>query len=125
MCCCESYVIQQQKGQLRCITEVPLFQHVVLSKEGLQYSRYLFSMNIVDEQRRTNYLGVELTPSKLRFLAYKCFINLLNSADFNRRARYIIPSCVVSAIREQFPNTNGEPYTGFISISSSDGHILP
>jgi len=67
----------------------------------------------------------ELTPKKWRYLAYKSFVNLISSQDLDRKVRYVLPSCVVSAIREKFPNTDGSRYTGFISIGTDDGHILP
>ena len=70
-------------------------------------------------------LTTHLTPKKWRYLAYKSFVNLISSQDLDRKVRYVLPSCVVSAIRDKFPNTDGSRYTGFISIGTDDGHILP
>ena len=49
-----------------------------------------------------------------------------NRSRVNRRnVRYILPACVVSAIRERFPNPDGIPYTGYISLKTNEGHNLP
>ena len=89
---------------------------MVLSEVGLRYSRYLYSFTIDDTVGR---------QKKWRYLAYKSFVNLISSQDLDRKVRYVLPSCVVSAIRETFPNTNGSRHTGFICIETDDGHILP
>ena len=88
------------------------------------YSRYIYAMNIDGPNKRARFLK-EIKKQALRFLAYKTFVNILSCQDFDRNIRYILPSCVVSKIRDQFPNVNGEPYTGFISFNSTDGQALP
>ena len=118
--------IHRHRGSLECVTEGEMFQHMVLSEQGLRYSRYLFSFTIDDSVKREDYLKAHLTPKKWRYLAYKSFVNLISSQDLDRKVRYVLPSyCVVSAIREKFPNTDGSRYTGFICIGTDDGHILP
>ena len=125
VCCCESMTIQRHRGDLKCVTDGEMFKNLVLSEEGLKYSRYIFSLTIDDAEKRANYLKMEMTPKKWRFLAYKAFINLISSQDFDRRVRYVLPSCIVSAIRETFPNTDGSAYRGFICLGTDDGHTLP
>ena len=125
VCCSDSLTIHRHRGSLECVTEGEMFQHMVLSEQGLRYSRYLFSFTINDAVKRGDYLKAHLTPKKWRYLAYKSFVNLISSQDLDRKVRYVLPSCVVSAIRDKFPNTDGSRYTGFISIGTDDGHILP
>jgi len=125
VCCCESYVIQPLKASFNCVTEVDSFNFIVLNEEGLKYSRYLYSMSMTDDEKRLNYLNATLTPKKMRFLAYKSFINFMSSQDFNRKVRYVLPACVVTAIRRKFPNTDGAPFTGFVCLGTDDGQILP
>ena len=125
VCCNESLTLQRHRGTLKCVTDGDMFNSMVLSEEGLRYSRYLYSLTIDDAEKRERYLKAELTPKKWRFLAYKSFINLISSQDFNMKVRYILPSCVVSAVREKFPNTNGSTYRGFICLGTDDGHTLP
>ena len=62
-----------------------MFKSVVLSEEGLRYSRFLFAMTISDPEREEQYLNAELTSSKWRYLAYRSFINLLTLQDLDRR----------------------------------------
>ena len=67
----------------------------------------------------------ELSAINLRYLAYRSFINIISSADFDRKIRYILPSCVVTAVRNQFPNPEDVPYKGYIEIETSDILTLP
>ena len=48
VCCLESQFIAPHRGDKQCITKVDMFQVNVISKEGLDFGRYLYSMNIVD-----------------------------------------------------------------------------
>ena len=67
----------------------------------------------------------KLNQKVLRFMVYKTFVNILSCKDFDRNIRYILPACVVTKIRAQFPNPSGEPYTGYVKINSRDGQSLP
>lgn len=125
VCCQESYIIQPHRGSESCITTVGLFKELVLNEDGLKYSRYLYSLTIEDEQKRAGYMRTELNAPKLRFLAYKSFINILSSTEFDRKIRYVLPACIVRAVRDQFPNPDGVPYKGYAVIKSSDGQQLP
>ena len=95
---------------------------MVLSEEGLIYSRFSFAMTISDPERKEQYLTAELTSSKWRYLTYRSysFINLLTLHSV-----CLIPSCVVSAVREALPNTNGARYTGFVNLGTDKGQALP
>ena len=125
VCCAESMTICRYKGELKCVTDGVMFKSMVLSEEGLRYSRFLFAMTISDPERKEQYLKAELTSSKWRYLAYRSFINLLASQDLDRRIRYVLPSCVVSAVREAFPNTDGARYTGFVNLGTDEEQALP
>ena len=96
-----------------------------MNKDGLMYSRYLYSLNIQDTDKRDKFLRKILKNKQLRFLAYKTFVNILSCQDLDRNVRYILPACVVTKIREQFPNPDGEPYTGYVSLQSKDAQSLP
>ena len=124
ICCNESYTIHKHRGDYQCITSVGLFKELVLNKEGLLYSRFLHS-RCMDEEKRSKYLQTELDNRKLRYLAYKSFINMLSCNELGRQIRYVLPACVVSAVRNVFPNTDGQPYTGYVSLTANDGLTLP
>ena len=102
-----------------------MFTVNVVSKEGLDFGRYLYSMNIPDPVKKENFLKKKLTNKNYRFCAYRMFINMISCSDINRNVRYILPACVVSKIREKFPNLDGAPYTGYISLKTREGHSLP
>ncbi len=126
VCCGESHIIRSSRGEDKtCIVDVRLFKELVLNKEGLQFGRYMYSLQIEDEKKRKRYQEAVLTNKNLRFLAYKQFINMLSADQLDRRIRYILPACVVSAVRDSFPNEDGVPYSGFVAMKTSDGHILP
>ena len=89
------------------------------------YSRYMYPMNINNPDKRAKFLKKKLNQKVLRFVVYKTFVNILPCKDFDRNVRYILPACVVTNIRAQFPNPSGEPYTGHVKIYSRDGQSLP
>ena len=39
--------------------------------------------------------------------------------DFDRTVRYVLPACVVEAIRAAFPNPEGVTYTGHVTLTSA------
>ena len=125
VCCLESQFIAPHRGDKQCITQVDMFKVNVISKEGLDFGRYLYSMQISDPAKTEKFLKNKLTNKQYRFCSYRMFINMISSADFSRNVRYILPACVVSAIREKFPNPDGIPYTGYISLNTKEGHNLP
>ena len=100
-------------------------EEVNVAAKRRRLNRNIYSLTIENEHKRLNYLKAELTNQKLRYLAYRVFLNILSCDDFDRRVRYVLPSCVVKAIRNAFPNPDGVPYRGFVSISSNDGRSLP
>lgn len=128
VCCRESYNIQKIMAENhKCVTEVGLFKEIVLNKSGLLFCRYLRSLNIEDEEARKRYNDKkdDLPITKIRYLAYISFLNILSSQDTDRSIRYVLPSCVVTAVRLAFPNEPGVPYKGLIKLKSSDGQRLP
>ena len=82
-------------------------------------------MNISDPVKKEKFLKKTLSNKQYRFCAYKMFINIISCSDINRNVRYILPACVVSKIRETFPNLNGTAYTGYVSLKTKEGHSLP
>ena len=65
---------------------------MVLTRAGLDYTRFVYYLHIKDDDSKMNYLQVDLTPTKLRHLASKSFIDLLASAYRLHDVRYILPS---------------------------------
>ena len=55
VCCAESMTICTYKGELKCVIDGVMFKSMVmvLSEEGLRYSRFLFAMTISDTVRNS------------------------------------------------------------------------
>ena len=79
----------------KCNGHTGMFKELVMSEDGLLYSRYMYSMNITNHDKRAKYLKKKLNQKELRFMAYKTFVNILSCRDFDRNVRYILPACVV------------------------------
>ena len=78
VCCHESHFITPHRGDKKCVTLVEMFTVNVVSKEGLDFGRYLYSMNIPDPVKKDNFLKKKLTNKNYRFCAYKMFINMIS-----------------------------------------------
>ena len=90
-----------------------MFTVNIVSKEGLDFCRYLHLLNRSDPVKKENFLKNEeeideqelqivLTVTDYIGTDYMC-------SNINRNVRYILPACVVSKIREKFPNLMGLP----------------
>ena len=44
---------------------------------------------------------------------------------FSYGRNYVTFNCVVSAVREAFPNTDEARYTGFVNLGTDEGQALP
>lgn len=112
-CCHESEFLEELRGDYGCVIENPRFLQVVLSRESLEFNRYLFGQAISDVNQRKSYYQQKLGNSQFRHLGYKSFVSLVMSGQpLGRWRRVALPSCAVSKIRETFPDLNGR-YTGF------------
>ena len=125
VCCNESHFIIPHRGDKKCVTHVEMFTVNVVSKEGLDFGRYLYSMNIPDPVKKDDFLKKKLSNKNYRFCAYRMFINMISCSDINRNVRYILPACVVTQIRKKYPNLDGAPHTGYLSLKTKEGHSLP
>lgn len=121
-CCSHSDVISEHRGDFECITEKPQFQNLILDVESLGILRYR-KLN----KGKKHYNGEE--NSMWRYLAYTNFINWIRSCTATRKQkkklpRLVIPSCVVMAIRDRFPERTGN-YVGFKCAKGVDMPSYP
>ena len=77
------------------------------------------------KETRTKYFAAEMTNSKYRRLAYKAFLSYVAAKDDvgGLGERFVIPSCVVAAIRNKFPSPDGK-YTGFVTYKGQGKEAL-
>ena len=101
-----------------------MFANLVLTKTGLDYSRYLYSRSITDDAEREAYNNRVIGNKEYRHLAYKFFVNLMASQHRGKSVRYLLPACVVNTIRQEFPNPEGVPYSGFVCLDSQEALTL-
>ena len=98
-------------GQTPCITETHTFsdlclKHTVVEIAGiLNYAEHFFDLP-------------DLSPSKFRNQSYRFFI-LWQYGKLGQHNRKCPPSCVVLAIRKQFPSDDGT-YLGYRSFDEDE-----
>ena len=97
-----------------CITNQAFFQGQLLSEDGLQYNRVLYASTISDFDARRKYLERDFDNRMRRQLCYRNFVIFINKGyPIGRGNRVVIPRCVVTQIRRQYPDAEGH-YVGFI-----------
>ena len=121
-CCNESSLIKRHISEdSNCVTEQSLFNNIIINQDGLEFTRQLIGNSITCEERRKKYFSAELSDSKYRNLAYKAFFSFVATKAEQGGAgeRFVIPSCVVEAIRKAFPSPTGI-YSGFASYRGKE-----
>ena len=97
-----------------CITDQTFFQGQLLSEDGLQYNRVMYASTISDYEERRKYLERDFDNRMRRQLCYRNFVLFINRGHpIGRGNRVVIPRCVVTEIRRQYCDPNGQ-YIGFI-----------
>lgn len=103
--------IREQEG--KCITLHHSFSKLILDKEILNITRHnliLKTKSYINKKK----LGKHYPENKTwRFICYKQYTSWVNSwIAMGKGNRVVLPSCVVSKIRKEYPEPNGI-YVGF------------
>lgn len=119
VCCTSRDELQELITQPHhCITETYLFEGLL--SQGLEYTRFIHASSIKDPKKRNNYLNTPLTDSLKRHLLYRNFVIMANRGHpLGKNNRVVIPSCVVSKIRDKYPEEDNS-YHGFHDVTSQD-----
>ena len=73
-CCQESGLIRKHiPADKNCVITAPLFEQIILCKDGLEFARQLIGNAIPSPEKREEYFGVILDNKKYRNLAYNSF----------------------------------------------------
>ena len=97
---------------VQCITSNDLFNGL-LSK-GLEYSRFVHASAIRDSTKQQECLAKEIT-NELRRHLYRNFAIAMNRGQpLGKNNRVVLPRCVVSAIRQKYPEDVENNYIGYI-----------
>eukprot|EP00116_Pleurobrachia_bachei_P004728 sb/3464990/ len=87
----------------QCVTKSTLFCEVVLNKAGLRLSDWLGKKTLSSSTVQKN--------NTYRHLAYNSFVQLVSSNVRKQWTEKVLPSCVVTAIRQIYPSANNR-YNG-------------
>ena len=113
--CChdEPEILDLIKSDGGCITNEHFFEFQLMCEEGLHYNRLIYASLIKDNSARQKYLDKSFDNGMKRHLCYRNFLAVVNRGQpLGRGVRVILPRCVISKIRQQYPDNNGL-YTGF------------
>lgn len=116
-CCNESEIITNIRGSDDCITHHASFESVVINIDALNTARHHLILNAISNDCK-KYLKSNNKRVR-RHIAYKQFVFWMNSwTTLGKKNRKGIPSCVVKAVRSEFPEQGGT-YTGFQAAASA------
>ena len=100
-----------------CVTSTDLFNGLL--SEGLEYSRFIHAFAIRDTKKRQEYLAKEVTNGLKRHMLYRNFVLVMSRGyPLGKNNRVVLPRCVVEKIREKYPESEEDCYTGFIEALS-------
>lgn len=111
-CCHESTKIEAVREEADCVTFHAQFDSVVLNKHVLNVVRH--QQIIQAKKHNLEHHNFENPDNRLwRHLAYRQFVSWINSwTSIGKNRRLVIPSCVIGAIRNEYPESDGN-YVGF------------
>ena len=108
-CCQESTIISDfllSGKDVACVTELPILKKTVEEKDVLELQGS--GLRAVSRDNE----GM-IKPEGYRFIAYTTFLQMCTLRFCGKGRRYVVPSCVVSRIRDLYPSPNGK-YTDFV-----------
>lgn len=118
ICCHDSNIISNIRGDLECITQHDSFKSVVLNIDTLSTARYYILMHCKNEIHSEELR--EASNRIWRHVAYRQFVYWMNSwCKLGRKRRKILPSCVIAAVRQEYPNLAGQEYLGFTAAEDT------
>jgi hypothetical protein len=121
ICCCDDEALTNKKleNEKSCITDHPGFLTTTLDKEVLNMVRNDLLVLLSKPKFKETFDHDKKKQLKsdsnktFRFLAYRNFVSWINSGvKLGKNNRVRLPSCVVSKIRDKWPEPSGK-YIGF------------
>lgn len=110
-CCHDEPLIEPTRLDNDCVTELESFGNTILNPEVLKIMHHDLLIRSKDKElKKTLASG---TNASRRYLAYRTFVWWINSGHaIGHKNRMVIPACVISAIRNKWPDEHGV-YVGF------------
>ena len=115
VCCWEEINTDDLRGSAKCVTLAENFPNLCLNRHVLETA-------IAQERHKEGKSPGRKRPipkKEFRYHAYKNYIYWVHRHELSKNVRYVIPSCVINSIRENFPNPHFEPYVGFREFMES------
>ncbi|KAE9521400.1 hypothetical protein AGLY_018222 [Aphis glycines] len=96
-----------KNGIVGCVTNIVLFNQLVLDKDGLNISCHKTILKYKNKQKKKVLCKSEPQNKVWRYLAYKQFISWINAwTTIGKGNRIVIPSCVIYKIRQTYLEEN-------------------
>ena len=74
---------------------------------------------VICTKKRQEYLSKEVTNGLKRHMLYRNFVLVMSRGyPLGKNNRVVLPRCVVEKIREKYPESEEDCYTGFIEATS-------
>jgi hypothetical protein len=120
LCCLELQHIKEMCGTKQCFTESNQFKNTILNDDVILIARHKV-MCYERNKTKLKKLRAQCNSSS-RYLAYREFVYWLNARKrLGKNVRIVIPSCIVTRIRQKWPEESGE-YVGF--KLHDDEHVI-
>lgn len=120
LCCSESESVRRVRGSHECIIDHQSFLNLIISKDALNLLRHQTIRKTSNRKKRNTLTAENLPNNSWRYLAYKQFVIWICASNtLGKSNRIVLPSCVVSKIREQFPTPNAD-YVGYQTARAGD-----
>lgn len=120
LCCSEAESVRKVRGEHNCITEHRSFLNLIIDRNALNLLRHQTIRKTNNRKKRKMLTADELPNNSWRYLAYKQFVIWISANNtLGKSNRIVLPSCVVAAIREQFPSPNAD-YVGYQPARAGD-----
>ena len=119
VCCNDNDDIVQKMEDRECIVFHDCFQTTVLNEESINLLREEFFVHEKNASKK-NKLAEDFSNTSWRYLAYRYFVRWINSwVSMGKRNRIPLPSFVVNAIKEKWPEKSGV-YKGFLDVENDE-----
>ena len=116
-CCNDSGAVVEilDSDQANCIVECQKFKDFTENRNVLELLAYAGSNQKLARDKDNN-----VKDEGLRYACYRSYLHMIKIYGTGKAQRVVLPSCVVTKVRELYPDPSGL-YTGFKQATLSDG----
>ena len=119
--CCQTWpdIVERTEGKFNCVTDISVFKNIIADKDGLEICACILDKGSHEAAR---VLVKTIYEQKLkRNLLYQNFLTFVKRGEpIGKDKRIVLPNCVLSVVRRQYPAADGEKYRGFCEPGGED-----